>query len=352
MRIVSVSTKEKSYEIIIDKKSMVEFVEDILQSIEKKAIIVTDNFVEELYKDFFLDLKKSSKIKSIISFEHGEENKNLKTMDFLYKKILKEGINKQDIIISIGGGVVGDVAGFLASTILRGVEFIQVPTTLLSQVDSSVGGKVGINTDFGKNLIGAFYQPKKVLINTKFLDTLSKEDFACGMAEVIKYACIASKDMWNYLFNIDKEDIILDINKLVEFCCKIKSEFVLKDEKDMGVRKILNFGHTIGHAIESYFEYGKYNHGQAISLGMLKIFEYQNLDVESLKFILKKFNLQTKFPKINMDLFIEIMCKDKKSFENEIEMVFLENIGEAKIELVNKNDLKKFFKKEDEIERV
>lgn len=352
MRIVSVSTKEKSYEIIIDKKSRVEFVEDILQSIEKKAIIVTDNFVEELYKDFFLDLKKSSKIKSIISFEHGEENKNLKTMDFLYKKILKEGINKQDIIISIGGGVVGDVAGFLASTILRGVEFIQVPTTLLSQVDSSVGGKVGINTDFGKNLIGSFYQPKKVLINTKFLDTLSKEDFACGMAEVIKYACIASKDMWNYLFNIDKEDIILDINKLVELCCKIKSEFVLKDEKDMGVRKILNFGHTIGHAIESYFEYGKYNHGQAISLGMLKIFEYQNLDVESLKFILKKFNLQTKFPKINMDLFIEIMCKDKKSFENEIEMVFLENIGEAKIELVNKNDLKKFFKKEDEIERV
>ncbi len=310
-----------------------------------KAVIVTDNIVKKIYlkkleKNFF-----KKKIKTIIfSVPSGENSKSFKSLEVLSDKILSCGINRNDIIYALGGGVVGDLAGFLSSIILRGVKFIQVPTTLLSQVDSSVGGKTGINTKTGKNLIGSFYQPSAVFIDPTTLKTLPKEEFIAGYAEVVKYSLIDDKIFFNWLdknykniYNLVSESII----KVISTCIKKKVKIVKLDEKEKNTRMLLNLGHTFAHAIESEMNY-KVRHGEAVSIGMLMAMRlsfalgYSSLkDYYLLESHINKFHLPVRLKQLSKKKkwlsknLLANMQSDKKNFKGSIQFILCKGIGKA-----------------------
>ncbi|MEI8377001.1 MAG: 3-dehydroquinate synthase [bacterium] len=248
----------------------------------RKLLIITNETVYKLYYQKLVASLKHFEIEKII-LKDGEKHKNIGSLQKIWDKALKFKLERKDAIIALGGGVIGDTAGFAAATYLRGIDFIQIPTTLLAQVDSSIGGKVAINHPLGKNMLGAFYQPKLVLIDTSTLKTLPEKELKTGLGEVLKYAFIEKScelgenlNLFEFLkankaaiYNFDS--IILE--KLVEYCCKLKASVVSKDEKESGLRAILNLGHTIGHAIEKTTDYKKFTHGEAISLGMIGAFK-------------------------------------------------------------------------------
>ena len=248
---LNVNLKENSYPIIIKRgiiKNIGNYIKDKFEG--NKIAIISDNIVYEIYGD---DIKESLEnqgydVKSII-IPAGEQSKSFSTLPSIYNELLEFKLTRSDVIMALGGGVVGDLAGFVASTFLRGVPFIQVPTTLLAQVDSSVGGKVGVDLEKGKNLVGSFYHPKLVIIDPEVLNTLSPRMFKDGLAEVIKYGCIKDKELFEKLkkYN-DKNALIKDIDSIIYTCCDIKRTVVEEDEKDFGERMLLNFGHTLGHA--------------------------------------------------------------------------------------------------------
>ena len=240
-------------------------------SFQKKVLIITDSGIP---KKYIKELKASIKNKniSVLTLGQGEKSKSFECYKKVLKKLLDLRFDRSDILIALGGGVVGDITGFCAATYLRGIEYIQIPTTLLAQVDSSVGGKTGINVKQGKNLIGSFYNPKSVLISTHFLETLSKKEYESGLGEVLKYAFIGNKKLKNIIENNTKKIIKKDnaiLKKIIEESIKTKSRIVTQDEKESGIRAILNFGHTFGHAIEAYNNYKNITHGAAITLGMV-----------------------------------------------------------------------------------
>ncbi len=276
---VKIPEKEKSYPISIDKYDVGELRERIRPILRgKKFLVVISEKVDKLYGK---SLGFSAEEKFVL--KDGEREKNFKNYQRILARALRHQLSRKDAIIAIGGGVVGDLAGFAASTYMRGIDFIQVPTTLLACVDSSVGGKVAVNSKFGKNLVGSFYQPKAVLINTKFLDTLDEKQFKSGLGEVVKYAFIEKScqsfeefNFANFLSenaqNILKKDRYT-LQKLIEICIKLKISVVEKDEQEEGLRKILNFGHTYGHALETITGYKKFTHGEAVVKGIEVAFE-------------------------------------------------------------------------------
>jgi len=237
----------------------------------KSIFIITDNRVANLYLENFLANFHGHTINSMV-ISQGEESKNLETIERIYERMIEVGSDRETIVIGFGGGVVGDIAGYVAATYMRGLNFIQVPTTLLSQVDSSVGGKVAVNFNGIKNLIGAFYQPKAVIIDTEFLKTLDRRDYLSGMGEVFKYGLIKDynffrllEDNFNRLLSQDKDFLA----EIIMSSLTIKRDIVEVDEKENNIRKILNFGHTIGHGIEALDGFTRYTHGEAIVLGMM-----------------------------------------------------------------------------------
>ena len=255
-------------------------------------------------------------------------------------------LTREDLIIAIGGGVVGDITGFVASTYMRGIDFVQVPTTLLACVDSSVGGKTAIDTCFGKNLVGTFYQPKQVLINPKFLKTLDDRQFKTGLAEVVKYAfiekscqCEEELNLINFLTEKTEDIINRDektLAKLISICIKLKKSVVEKDEKEKNLRRILNFGHTYGHAIEKYTNYKKFTHGEAVVAGIEFAFNLaikKNLIDKNYKFfaqdVINKFRFR-QLPKYKIEKIIKIMQMDKKATREHI--VFILPIDYSKVE--------------------
>ena len=329
-----------NYDIIIQKGLLNNLSKEIWEVFKgKKIFILTDKNVDGFYgdrvlkelSDFGYDVKK-------LVLEPGEETKGFFTLPKVYDELLSFKITRSDLILTLGGGVIGDLGGFVASTYLRGIPFIQVPTTLLAQVDSSVGGKVGIDLDKGKNLVGSFYHPKKVIIDPEVLNSLSDRVFNDGMAEVIKYGCIKDKDFFNNLLKYkDKEEVMNNIEYIIHNCCKIKKEVVEKDEKDTGERMLLNFGHTIGHAIEQYYNYNKYTHGEAVAIGMYEItriseesFETEKGTADIIKNILIKYNLPYKLD-IDINKIKETISLDKKNIDNKLNLIFLSKIGESKI---------------------
>jgi 3-dehydroquinate synthase len=255
---------------------------------------------------------------------------------------LKNKYSRDSCIIAFGGGVIGDITGYASATYQRGINFVQIPTTLLSMVDSSVGGKTGINHSLGKNMIGAFHQPIAVIIDTEILKTLSKRQFSAGMAEVIKYGIIEDKKFFNWIRKNTEKIKMQDpesIIKIVKKSCEIKAKIVSLDEREKNIRALLNLGHTFGHAIENYLGYGKWLHGEAIACGFLiaasvaiqnktmSISEY-----DQIKDLIEAFNLPTKLPKnINVEKLFKIMLLDKKVKNNEMTYVLPKNIGEAYI---------------------
>ena len=305
-----------------------------------KIVIVSDDIVSNLYLSELVDsLEKIGFRVYTFVFTAGEKSKTLSTAIKIYNFLSENNITRSDVIVALGGGVVGDVTGFVASTYMRGINFVQVPTTLIAQTDASVGGKNAVNTPSGKNIVGTFYNPDQILINPTFLETLPEREFVSGMSEVIKYGAICDTNLFYELLESGfKDEMILK-------CVKIKMSIVEKDEHDKSFRMILNFGHTIGHAIEKLSGY-LVSHGEAIAVGMALITQKSELNgmtasgtAERITDILKKFNLPYS-TNLDIDKVCDQISFDKKIFGNEINAVVLKNIGDAQIK---KFDLKEFF---------
>lgn len=339
---VKIKETDKSYPIYIDSSEISELTRKLEKYISgRKVFVVISEKVNKLYG-------KILNIPAVETFvlKDGEKEKNFKNYKKITERMLKNQLSRKDILLAVGGGVVGDMAGFAASTYMRGIDFIQIPTTLLACVDSSVGGKTGIDTDYGKNLVGAFYQPKAVFININFLKTLDTKQFKTGLGEVVKYSFIEKSckpefeiNLFNFLSEnfekINNKDI-RTLERLVEYCVTLKIAVVEQDEKEGGLRKILNFGHTYGHAIEKITNYKKYTHGEAVVEGMrfaFKLAVEKGLIEKNYKFladdVINKFKF-TSVKKFNMKKITEIMKSDKKASNGKITFVLPTDYQEVK----------------------
>ena len=338
-KILNVELGDKSYPIYIgiDLLSMKSLFVDQIQG--RQVMIVTNKTIAPLYLDKLTSILDGFNVQSVI-LPDGEEFKKLETLNKVFDALLEAKFDRTSTLIALGGGVIGDITGFAAASYQRGVGFIQVPTTLLSQVDSSVGGKTGINHELGKNMIGAFYQPRAVIIDVNTLDTLSNQEFSAGMAEVIKYGLLGNADFLSMLeANIElimarKKDLIIEV---IFNCCQDKARIVELDEFEKGKRALLNLGHTFGHGIENAFGYGNYLHGEAVSIGMVmaaklskdegNLSHEETLRVES---ILSKADLPISINKtIDSETLITAMSLDKKSIDGKIRLVLLKSLGDS-----------------------
>ena len=335
-----VDLKDRSYPIIIEKGLINRVSEEIRKVYKgKKIFIITDDNVNKYYGGKISEeLKVSDFEVKLLSLKPGEETKNFNTLPIVYNELLDFNLTRSDLIIALGGGVIGDLAGFVASTYLRGVDFVQIPTSLLAQVDSSVGGKVAVDLDRGKNLVGSFYHPKCVLIDPDVLNTLEDRFFIDGMAEVIKYGCIKDKEFFDYLEKMgNNQQLINNMEVVIHKCCDIKRQVVANDEKDKGERMLLNFGHTLGHAIEQYYNYTKYSHGEGVAIGMYvisKISEEKGLTKKGtsqrIKDILVKYNLPYELD-VKIEETLEAINLDKKKLGNDLNVIILKEIGSSEI---------------------
>lgn len=310
-----------------------------------RILILSDNKVGNIYSETLLNQLKNYNFKAeIILFPKGEHSKSYKTKERIESKMIKNLFNRSTVLLALGGGVTGDLGGFIAATYMRGIPYIQIPTSLLAMVDSSIGGKVAINHSFGKNLIGAFYQPQAVFIDISTLKTLEKKEFLNGIAEVIKTALIYDAKFFDYLSENYKKILSLNpsnLKHIIYNACSIKADIVMKDEKEKNLRKLLNYGHTIGHAIELLSNY-RVPHGFCVSIGINVenriAFKKGLLSFENYSKVLdclKKYNLPFKIPKnIKSKSIISKMKIDKKNYRDIINFTLLSNIGQG---LINQN---------------
>ncbi len=335
---LTVSTQSHDYPIIItDTSNMAEQISPYVRG--KQVLIVTNDTVAPLYlKALQEPLERNFDVKTCV-LPDGEQYKTQTSINQIYDELMAQHFNRDVTLIALGGGVVGDMTGFAAASFMRGVDFIQIPTTLLSQVDSSVGGKTGINHAQGKNMIGAFWQPKMVLADMSTLTTLPARELSAGLAEVIKYALIMDADFLTWLETHMPAMMALDlavIGEAVKRCCEYKAQVVAKDEREAGVRALLNFGHTFGHVIETHEGYGNWLHGEAVAAGMVQAAELsQKLgwltsdEVARIKRILTLANLPVAPPTIAPQTAIELMGHDKKVKHGQIRLILLKSIGDA-----------------------
>ena len=338
-KILNVELADKSYPIYIGSNllSSKSLLSDHIQG--KQVMIVTNSTIAPLYLEKLKDALSDFNVESVV-LPDGEEFKTLETLNKVFDALLKAKFDRSSTLVALGGGVVGDIAGYAAASYQRGVNFIQVPTSLLSQVDSSVGGKTGVNHELGKNMIGAFYQPKAVIIDVDTLDTLSDQEYSAGMAEVIKYGLLGNADFFYMLeTNIESimarnKDLIIEI---IFNSCKDKASIVALDEFERGKRALLNLGHTFGHGIENAFGYGNYLHGEAVSIGMVMAAKLSvnegylsNEDAIRVESILSKADLPISIKKsIGSETLIEAMSLDKKSIDGKIRLVLLKALGDS-----------------------
>lgn len=305
----------------------------------KKLLVVTDTNVEPLYADTVNDiLTEAGYNSSVYAFPAGEENKGMDTILGICGACVKNGLDRKSMIIALGGGVVGDMAGFAAAIYMRGIKFIQIPTTLLSQSDSSVGGKTGIDFMESKNILGAFHQPKLVYINVNTLKTLPQVQFVSGMGEVIKHGIIRDKGFYDLVKNNVELIKSLDTDALIKMSkrnCEIKTKVVEQDEKEAGLRAILNFGHTIGHAVESAFNF-KMTHGECVGLGMVAVCKIaldrgliDDATVKDIENVMESYGFKIKAELPEKDEILAFMQKDKKKADGKLSFVLPVKIGEV-----------------------
>ncbi|MBI1394597.1 MAG: 3-dehydroquinate synthase [Betaproteobacteria bacterium] len=307
---------------------------------QNRVAVVTNETIGPLYLDDFTRMLQAEGISVLpIVLPDGEAHKTGETLNRVYDALLSARCERGTTIVALGGGVVGDIAGFAAATFLRGVPFLQVPTTLLAQVDSSVGGKTGINHPLGKNMIGAFYQPVAVVADLDVLDTLPDRELAAGLSEVIKYGLLGDAPFFDWLesdmarlVRRDKEAL----SRAVERCCRLKAEIVAADEREAGRRALLNLGHTFGHAIEAAMGYGKWLHGEAVAAGMVlaartseRLGHIGDSDVARIRRVLQAAALPIDPPALSVDRWIELMSHDKKVERGRLRFVLLRAIGDA-----------------------
>jgi len=339
MKTLQVSLGDRSYPIYIGQ-DLLSQPELLTQHIKNNEVLVVSNTtIAPLYLQQVLDLLSDYRCESVI-LPDGEEFKTLEVMNQVFDSLLKSRFSRRVTLIALGGGVIGDMTGFAASCYQRGVPFIQIPTTLLSQVDSSVGGKTAVNHALGKNMIGAFYQPQCVIADTKTLDTLEDKQLSSGLAEVIKYGLINDPDFFNWLeaniSGLRKRDPAT-LAEAIERSCQDKADVVAQDELEQGVRALLNLGHTFGHAIETGMGYGNFLHGEGVAVGMLMAADLSQRmgwislpDVERIKAILTAAGLPVSVPEgMTADQFMALMSVDKKVQDGLIRLVLLKGIGKA-----------------------
>lgn len=338
----------KPYDVVIGKGLLENAGELIANTIKgRKAVIVTDDIVNSLYAEkLTASMAKAGFTTDVFVFPNGEESKSHKTLIELYDFLSKKNITRSDFLVALGGGVVGDLTGFAAATYLRGIDYVQIPTTLLAQVDSSVGGKTAVDIEAGKNLVGAFKQPDIVIADTDTLATLTDDIFTDGMGEVVKYGMIWSKSLFELLKTGKAKE---NLEKIVEECVDIKRQVVETDEFDTGLRMILNFGHTLGHSIEKFYNYKGFSHGKAVSVGMYLmtvIAEKGGLIEtplsEELKACLEANNMPFTSEADGASLFSGAV-NDKKRFSDNINLIICREIGKADIVKMNINDFKKLI---------
>jgi len=321
---VNINLKDKSYSVFIDELEKIK--------LDTKVAVVTNPTVSALHVMTLLE-KIEAKECSVITVPDGEKYKNFETLNYILDECFKLRLDRKSVLIALGGGVIGDMTGFAASIYQRGIDFIQVPTTLLAQVDASVGGKTGINNEYGKNLVGAFWQPRAVYCETAFLKTLPKREFSAGVAEIIKMAVTFDKDFFEWL-----EENSLHVDKNLQYaikeCVKIKADVVSRDEREEGVRAVLNYGHTFGHVIENETKYSKYLHGEAVAIGMVMAnelaYRLELLSKEELmrvKDLLKKYDLPITYEIKSSENFYDAFYLDKKSFNHKIKFILPKCIG-------------------------
>lgn len=349
MKLLPVSLGDRSYDIHIAPGRLDDTGKLCRQVLPRatRLAVVTDDTVGGLYAHRLLQsLWARGYTASVISLPAGEQTKSLHNLGVLYDSFMEMGLTRTDAVVALGGGVVGDLAGFAAATILRGVDFVQVPTTLLAQVDSSVGGKVAIDLPAGKNLAGAFWQPRLVVMDPEVLNTLDDKTFSDGMAEVIKYGCIRDAAFFRALEETPSRRAVMEnIESVLYTCCDLKRAVVEKDERDTGERMVLNFGHTLGHAYEKAGHYETWTHGQAVAAGMCLAARLgAALGVtpagvpERVEALVSAFGLPTRIPCTQAD-YAAAVGLDKKGTGEQITLVLLEDLGRAVLHRMSKREL-------------
>ena len=330
---LNVNLKDKSYEVIVEKgiiKNITPYVD-----IEKKFLIVSDDRIPNAYIN---TIKKQLKKVDVFIFPHGENNKSLDNYKLIIERLIKEDFSRKDYIIALGGGVVSDLAGFVASTYKRGMNLINIPTTTLAMVDASVGGKVALNFDKLKNVIGAFYHPNYILIDIDTLETLPKRHYINGVIEALKTGMIGDKELYNIFFNGDYRD---HIEEIIYRSLQYKIKIVEQDEKEENIRKVLNFGHTFGHAYETYFLMKNYLHGEAVALGIVTISKDKPY-LEDIKKLFTKWGIKLNI-NVEKDKIINIIRNDKKCDDDIVDLIIVDEIGKSKIVPTKIEDLSRYL---------
>ncbi len=350
--ILKVALGEKSYNIVIEKNSLKK-AGKIIQPFLKgnKVVLITDDNVDKYYGDLVMDSLKKEDIDVMkLVIEPGESSKSIDKAMEIYKFLLDNGVGRKDLLVALGGGVIGDLVGYCAATYLRGIDFFQIPTSLLAQIDSSIGGKVAIDLPYGKNLVGAFHQPKGVLIDETTLTTLEEKYFIDGMAEAIKYGAIFSLEFFTYLedeaFSLQGVRDGQSMEKVIYECCNFKRLVVEEDEFENGRRALLNFGHTVGHGIEKVEGFVGHSHGEAVGIGMCLIAKAgESLGLtaigtyERLKKLVVQTGLPVKFPVNMKEDVVKAMGYDKKAQGKGIKLIMLSEIGKSFIMEEKKENL-------------
>ncbi|MGT2883652.1 3-dehydroquinate synthase [Streptococcus ferus] len=353
---LNVNLPRTPYDIVIEKGVLSktgQWVKQLWQP--QKIVIITDNKVGSLYANKVkFSLEDAGFDVSVFDFLHGEAQKNLTTVNKAYAFLVQQGLTKSDGIVALGGGVVGDLAGFVASTYMRGIHFLQIPTSLTAQVDSSIGGKTGVNTSFAKNMVGTFTQPDGVLIDPETLKTLGHRELIEGMGEVVKYGLIEDLELWQELQQMDgsPESILDHAESIIYRSCEVKRKVVVEDELDNGVRLHLNFGHTIGHAIEATAGYGKVMHGEAVAIGMVqlsRVAESKGLMPAGITQVIidmcAKFGLPTDYEPWDTEALYKALTHDKKARGKTIKTVIVPELGSAAINQIPIDEMKEYLEK-------
>lgn len=346
MVLVNVELNERRYPIHIGRGLLQNPDSFSLLKAGDKVMVVSNSTIANHYLEILTQslCQRGCSVESVLIPE-GEAHKNVDSLTQIFTALLEKNYNRDSTLIALGGGVIGDVVGFAAATYQRGIRFIQIPTTLLAQVDSSVGGKTAVNHPLGKNMIGAFYQPASVIIDTDTLNTLPHREISAGLAEVIKYGAIFDVDFFSWLEqNIDKL-VSLDpvaLEYCIQRCCQLKADVVVRDETEKGDRALLNYGHTFGHAIEAYLGYGKWLHGEAIAVGMLEagglshiLGNLSDSELARLEKLIARANLPTISPDgMAPSDYLPYMWRDKKVLNGQLRLILLKKLGQAYVSSV------------------
>ena len=320
-----VNIPNHEYNIYIEKNILQKV--GTLANLNRRVLIVTDEGVPQIYAE---TVKKQCQEAYIEVLPQGESSKSLAALEKLLVAMLDKGFSRHDLVVAVGGGVMGDLAGFAAAVYMRGIDFINIPTTTLSQIDSSIGGKTAVNLNGVKNIVGAFHQPKAVFIDPQTLKTLPERHYLNGLAEAVKAGMIADAELFKNFEELSLQEIKEAIDSIILQAVKVKKQVVEQDEKEAGLRKILNFGHTLGHGIESLYGLSEIYHGEAVAVGMMMITENKEIK-ERLAKVLKKLNLPTEV-QYDKTKIMQAVCHDKKSSADSIDLILVNKIGKAEIQ--------------------